>query len=117
MMQELARSKMRGIVSVNVHKENVIQEIYYQHPEYKKEIPKQFDVVTTVFCLEYASETLEEYQTAVKNATNLIKNGGYLIQGGVLNADEYSFGGKRFRSHHLTKKQLLNCLKVIDLFV
>uniref|UniRef100_A0AC34GNA6 NNMT/PNMT/TEMT family protein n=1 Tax=Panagrolaimus sp. ES5 TaxID=591445 RepID=A0AC34GNA6_9BILA len=111
MMQELARSKMRGIFSVNVHKDTVIQEVYYQHPEYKKEIPKQFDVVTTVFCLEYASETLEEYQNAVKNATSLIKNGGYLIQGGVLNADEYSFGGRRFRCHHLTKEQLLNCLK------
>jgi hypothetical protein len=80
MMQELARSKMRGIFSVNVHKDTVIQEIFYQNPEYKKEIPKKFDVLTTVFCLEYASETLEEYQNAVKNATNLIKNGGYLVR-------------------------------------
>ena len=79
-MQELARSKIRGILSVNVHDDNVVQNIYYQHPEYTEKVPKQFDVVATVFCLEYASETLKEYENAVKNATSLIKNGGYLVE-------------------------------------
>ena len=34
------------------------------------------------------------------------------VQGGVLNAKEYSFGGKRFRCHTLTKQQLISALKV-----
>ena len=58
-------------------KEPVVQGIHF-----KKEgidIPKQFDVVTTVFCLEYASETYEEYQQAVKGACSLIKPGGFLV--------------------------------------
>lgn len=65
-------------------------------------------------CFRYATETLDEYKQAVKNASTLIKNGGYLVQGGVLEAEEYSFGGKRFKCHYLTRHQLLETLKVIS---
>uniref|UniRef100_A0A7E4W558 NNMT/PNMT/TEMT family protein n=1 Tax=Panagrellus redivivus TaxID=6233 RepID=A0A7E4W558_PANRE len=109
-MQADARSKMRGILEVNVHKEPVVQNIFYKVDK-SYEVPKQFDVITTVFCLEYASETLEEYARAVKGAISLIKPGGYLVQGGVLHANEYSFGGKRFRCHYLTQQNLVKNLK------
>ncbi|KAE9551033.1 hypothetical protein FO519_005767 [Halicephalobus sp. NKZ332] len=112
-MQGQAREKMRAVLEVNVHKQPVVQGVHYRSPTCTQ-VPEQFDVITTVFCLEYASETLEEYSRAVRNAISLIKPGGFLVQGGVLNADEYSFGGRRFRCHHLTKDQLLQCLKLMN---
>lgn len=87
---------MRGVLAVNVHKNPVVQDVHYKVDE-AAEVPTQFDVVTTIFCLEYASETLEEYKLAVKNASSLVKTGGFLVQGGVLEEHEYSFGGKRFK--------------------
>ena len=77
-MQAQAREKMRAVLEVNVHKQPVVQSVHYKSPTCTH-IPEQFDVVTTVFCLEYASETLEEYSGAVKNATTLIKPGGFLV--------------------------------------
>jgi hypothetical protein len=110
-MQALARSKMRAVLNVNVQKTPVVQDVHYKVDE-AAEIPAQFDVVTTVFCLEYSSETLDEYKLAVSGASSLVKTGGFLVQGGVLEADEYSFGGKRFKCHRLTRDQLLETLKV-----
>lgn len=66
----------------------------------------------TIFCLEYASETLAEFKKAIKGATKLIKPNGYLVQGGIFHATEYCFAEKRFRCHYLTREQLLNELKV-----
>ncbi|KAI1727879.1 NNMT/PNMT/TEMT family domain-containing protein [Ditylenchus destructor] len=107
-MQQIAREKMRAVFKVNVHQDEVIQGVeYVTKPEFRENIPKYFDAVITVFCLEYASETWEEYRKAVKGATSLIKPGGYLIQGGVMEANEYSFGNKRFKCHYLTKEQIL----------
>lgn len=87
-----------------------------QEVVYKKNnqtiVPKQFDVVTSIFCLEYASETKNEYKRAVKNAIKLIKPGGYLVQGGVLHADEYCFAGVRFKCHFLTREEVVETLKV-----
>jgi hypothetical protein len=103
---------MRAVLDVNVHKMPVIQSVHYKIRE-DIEIPSQFDALITVFCLEYASESSQEYTQAVKNASSLIKTGGYLIQGGVLEAKEYSFGQKRFKCHYLTKDELLDTLKVL----
>lgn len=109
-MQSSARAKMRAVLNVNVHKSPVVQSVHYKVNE-DVVIPDTFDAVTTVFCLEYASETLEEYQRAVRNASTLVKSGGWLIQGGVLEAHEYAFAGRRFKCHCLTKQQVLDTLK------
>lgn len=80
-MQAEAREKMRAVLEVDVHKQPVIQSVHYKTATCN-EIPGQFDVVTTVFCLEYASEAIEEYSEAVKNAISLIKPGGHLVNCG-----------------------------------
>lgn len=110
-MQADARSKMRAVLDVNVYEPSVVQSVHYKVNE-DLQIPSQFDVLTTVFCLEYATETSDDYKKVVKNASNLIKTGGFLVQGGVLEANEYSFGGRRFKCHYLTKDQLLETLQV-----
>ncbi|KAE9546994.1 hypothetical protein FO519_009794 [Halicephalobus sp. NKZ332] len=55
---------------------------------------------------------MEEYSRAVKSAVSLIKPGGFLLQGGVLNSDEYYTGRCRFRCHRLTRDDVLQCLKI-----
>ncbi|CAD5214600.1 unnamed protein product [Bursaphelenchus okinawaensis] len=109
-MQDNARDIMKGVLAVNVHNPSPITGVHYQKDQ-TVPVPKQFDAVCTVFCLEYASETLEEYEQAVYNAGSLVKTGGYIVQGGVLEAHEYGFGGRRFKCHFLTKDQLVTALK------
>lgn len=43
------------------------------------DIPQQFHVVVSIFCLEYSSENLEGYRHAVRNAVNLIEPNGFLV--------------------------------------
>ncbi|CAK5010380.1 unnamed protein product [Meloidogyne enterolobii] len=109
-MQDFTREKMRAVLEVNVQKRPVIQSIEWK-AENLKEIPKQFDLVTTVFCMEYSCETLEGYKRAINGACGLIKPGGWLLQGGIFHATEYRFGGKRFSSHFLTKEHVLTALE------
>ncbi|KHN73469.1 putative methyltransferase B0303.2 [Toxocara canis] len=110
-MQQQARKKLRAILKVDVHSDEVIQGVHYKVGDTPQPIPKLFQVVATIFCLEYASETFDDYRRAVRGAVSLIETGGYLVQGGVLNAKEYSFGRRRFKCHTLTKQQLLQSLK------
>lgn len=98
------------MLKVNVYNEDVVRGVHFQNAA--ATIPKQFDVVVTIFCLEYATETFDDYRMAVKNALGLVRPGGYFVQGGVLEADEYAFGGRRFRCHCLTKEHILTTLSV-----
>lgn len=50
-MQADARSKMKAVLDVNVLKQPVVQSIHYKIKD-DIEVPQQFDVLTTVFCLE-----------------------------------------------------------------
>jgi len=76
------------------------------------EAPEQFDVVVTIFCLEYSCENLQDYQRAVRGAVQLIKPGGYLIYGGIMNASDYGFAGRRFSCHYLIEQELMDTLRV-----
>ncbi|CEF64842.1 Methyltransferase, NNMT/PNMT/TEMT family and Putative NNMT/PNMT/TEMT methyltransferase, nematoda family-containing protein [Strongyloides ratti] len=109
-MQDNARMKMRGVLEVNVFDDYPIKDIFYKVND-DVVLPKQFDLVTTIFCLEYATETLEDYEKAVKNTIGLIKIDGYLLQGGVLEATEYSFGETRFKCFYLKQHILIKALK------
>uniref|UniRef100_A0A0K0E8A2 Methyltransferase-like protein n=1 Tax=Strongyloides stercoralis TaxID=6248 RepID=A0A0K0E8A2_STRER len=109
-MQNNARKRMRGVLEVNVYDDYPIKNIFFKVSD-DVVLPKQFDLVTTIFCLEYATETLEDYEKAVKNTISLIKIDGYLLQGGVLEASEYSFGETRFKCFYLKQQILIKTLK------
>uniref|UniRef100_A0A1I7UUS3 NNMT/PNMT/TEMT family protein n=1 Tax=Caenorhabditis tropicalis TaxID=1561998 RepID=A0A1I7UUS3_9PELO len=109
-MQEKTRKLMRAVLDVNVHESPVVQSVVWKENE-SVEVPEKFQVVSTVFCLEYSCETLEGYFRAVRNACSLIEDGGFLIQGGVLDATTYNFGGKTFRCHRLKQTHILESLK------
>ncbi|CAB3403081.1 unnamed protein product [Caenorhabditis bovis] len=109
-MQAKTRNAMRAVLDVNVHKSPVVQNVHWRvKPDV--EIPEKFQEISTVFCLEYSCEKLEEYFRAVKNACSLIEDDGYLIQGGVLDATTYNFGGKTFRCHRLKQTHIIESLK------
>ncbi|CAI5446385.1 unnamed protein product [Caenorhabditis angaria] len=109
-MQTKTRNLMRAVLDVNVHSSPVIQNIHWKSED-SITVPEKFQVVSTVFCLEYSCEKLEDYNRAVKNACSLIEDGGFLIQGGVLDATTYNFGGKTFRCHQLKQQHILDSLK------
>jgi 2-polyprenyl-3-methyl-5-hydroxy-6-metoxy-1,4-benzoquinol methylase len=99
---------------VNVQCDKVIRSVEYLC--IGAESPEQFDVVVTIFCLEYSCENLHDYQRAVRGAVQLIKPGGYLIYGGIMNASDYGFAGRRFSCHYLIKQELIDTLKVGGLY-
>lgn len=98
-----------------MHKRPVIQGVEWTAEGIsadEPELPEQFDLVATVFCMEYSCETLEGYKRAIQGACGLIRKGGWLIQGGIFHATEYCFGGKRFSSHFLTREHVFSTLQV-----
>ncbi|CCD61707.1 Nicotinamide N-methyltransferase [Caenorhabditis elegans] len=109
-MQNKTRKLMRAVLDVNVHESPVVQSIVWKENE-QVQVPDKFQVVSTVFCLEYSCETLEAYFRAVRSACSLIDEGGILIQGGVLDATTYNFGGKTFRCHRLKQAHIIESLK------
>ncbi|VDO85945.1 unnamed protein product [Soboliphyme baturini] len=100
-VEEVARKRVSAILYCNVHNKPVLPPPYAH---------MTFDVVTSVFCLEYASSTSAEYQLAVKNLCSLIKPGGWLFLGGALEEKFYTLGSKRFTCYYLTEEELLQAL-------
>ncbi|WKY02545.1 hypothetical protein Q1695_016093 [Nippostrongylus brasiliensis] len=100
-MQQKAREKVNAVLEVNVHETPVIRSVHWQRENCS--IPEKFQLVSTVFCLEYSCETLDEYKRAVRGACGLIEDGGYLLQGGVMDATDYHFAGKAFKCHRLER--------------
>ncbi|MCP9259193.1 NNMT/PNMT/TEMT family protein [Dirofilaria immitis] len=109
-MEQSARSRFKAVLRADVHAEPIIKCVHYKCSD-NDDIPKQFHVVVSIFCLEYSSENLKDYRHAVRNAVNLIEPNGFLIQGGVLQANDYYFGNKRYKCHHLTREHVIESLK------
>uniref|UniRef100_A0A914GSE8 Uncharacterized protein n=1 Tax=Globodera rostochiensis TaxID=31243 RepID=A0A914GSE8_GLORO len=109
-MQEKTRKKMKAVLEVNVHERPVVRAVDYRVDE-QLDVPEQFELVATVFCMEYSCEDLDGYRRAINGACGLIKPGGWLLQGGIFHATEYCFGGKRFSSHFLRRDDVFMALK------
>ncbi|PAV79200.1 hypothetical protein WR25_18159 isoform B [Diploscapter pachys] len=70
-----------------------------------------FDVIVTIFCVEYCCNSYEEYKNAIKNIAGQIKSGGHFIMGGILEETWCSFGGRKFTCLYITKEMMLEALK------
>ncbi|KJH49160.1 NNMT/PNMT/TEMT family protein [Dictyocaulus viviparus] len=108
-MQQQARDKVMAILEANVHETPVIRSVHWRRDNC--EIPQRFELVSTIFCLEYSCETIDEYNRAVQGACSLIEHWGYLIQGGVMDATSYNFGGLSFKCHRLKRNHIEDALK------
>jgi nicotinamide N-methyltransferase len=100
-VEEEARSKVAGILPCDIFQTTVIP----------VHVRADFDVVTTFFCIEYATVDSQEYRRAVRNVVGLIKPGGYLIMGGVMNSTWCSFGGKKYTCFTLTEDEMFGALR------
>lgn len=58
--------------------------------------PRNYDVVTTNFCAESATEDVSEWRMMVKNIASVLKPGGRLITAALEGARSYSVGRKVF---------------------
>ncbi|KRX80264.1 putative methyltransferase -like protein, partial [Trichinella sp. T6] len=102
-MEVASRSKLRGVFHCDVFKPGVVD-----WPDYDG---LGFDVVSSLFCLEFASNTVDDFTNALTNVVRLVKPGGYLILGGVLGESWCKFGGRLFSSYPLTEAQLFASLR------
>ncbi len=102
------REKIQAILACDVLEPNVI-DLEHSYPT-GVTVPSQFDLITSIFCLEYATNCSRDYNRAMQNVSKLLKPGGHLLLGGVLEETCYYFGKCKFRCHFLTKKELFKSL-------
>ncbi|CAD6189510.1 unnamed protein product [Caenorhabditis auriculariae] len=108
-VQPATREKVRGIFHCDCFADPSV--------ECPKELQKTFDMVVTIFCVEYCCNTYEEYKLSIKNIAEQIKPGGYLVMGGILEETWCSFGGRKFTCLYITKEMMLSALEEVGLFV
>ncbi|KAK3107789.1 hypothetical protein FSP39_022203 [Pinctada imbricata] len=92
------KSKVLGIRRIDLTSENVFQETASHDVLY--------DVIVSSLCLEAASADKEVYRKCLRNISNLLKTGGYLIIFGVLEETFYRVGDVRFNCLHLTSEDI-----------
>ncbi|MFH4976351.1 hypothetical protein AB6A40_003060 [Gnathostoma spinigerum] len=108
-MERLTRSKVSGIFHCDCHKKPALNA--------PKELLGTFDVVNTIFCVEYCCDTLDEYRCAMQNITDLIRPGGYLVMGCILEETFCVIGGQKFSCLYLTEDFMLSTLRECNLLV
>ncbi|XP_068119870.1 nicotinamide N-methyltransferase-like [Hyperolius riggenbachi] len=77
----------------------------------------QVDCILSCLCLEGACKDVEAYVTALKNITNLLKPGGYLVLTGVLGSHYYMVGEVWFSGLFLTEDIIKESLSGIGYIV
>ena len=65
-----------------------------------------YDVVTSSLCLESACATFGDYMSAIRNISNLLKDGGYIVISGVLEETFYRVGNFRFPCLTLSSEKI-----------
>lgn len=97
-----------GLYRSNVHEPTVLLDA--------PNVKANFDIMVSVFCLESACTELTEYDKAMSNMIKLIRPGGFLILGSVIEDDCYTAGVKEgkvtfFTLLSLTEEIVLETLK------
>jgi hypothetical protein len=89
-VEEKARKLVEngGIFKADVHTKNVL----ILNNDQQKPKDQTYDIAVSVFCLESACSTHDEYKQALKNIIALINPGGYLILGSVIDDVIYNSG-------------------------
>jgi hypothetical protein len=108
-MEPDTRAKVSGILHCDCLSDPVIQA--------SDNVYGSIGIVVTIFTLEYCCNTVEEYKGAIKRVVSLIKSGGYLVMGGILEETWCSFGGKKFTCLYVTKEFMLDCLREAGLII
>uniref|UniRef100_A0AC35TXT1 NNMT/PNMT/TEMT family protein n=1 Tax=Rhabditophanes sp. KR3021 TaxID=114890 RepID=A0AC35TXT1_9BILA len=100
-----------GILRADVHTKDICN---WEESGSKERV---FDILCSVFCLESACETYQQYKQCIHRMSNLIRNGGRLIIGSVIEERLYTSGvsksGKStiFSLLNLTRAFIMECLE------
>uniref|UniRef100_A0A0N5B1T2 NNMT/PNMT/TEMT family protein n=1 Tax=Strongyloides papillosus TaxID=174720 RepID=A0A0N5B1T2_STREA len=117
-IEEKARDCVRkgGILKVDVHQNEICNWKEYGIDE------SQFDVLVSVFCLESACSNYDEYKKCLQRLADIIKPGGKMILGSVIEDNVYNSGvnsksGKStiFTLLHLTQEFIKECLENVGM--
>lgn len=68
--------------------------------------PKQYDVITSGFCLEAVATTKETYLECAKNVRSLLKPGGFFVHIGELNNDSSEIDDLSFTGINLNSEDV-----------
>ncbi|VDP44813.1 unnamed protein product [Heligmosomoides polygyrus] len=101
--EEKARAAVKrgGIMYANVHDSPVV-------PGLKD---RQVDILVTIFTLESACQTYQEYRQCILNVVRQLRSGGRIVIGSVLEDDSYNSGNQvMFSLLSLTEHQILDAL-------
>ncbi|CDW57055.1 nicotinamide N methyltransferase [Trichuris trichiura] len=101
-VETVARSKVKAIIKCDVLAKPCLPAPYSD---------KRFDIVSTVFCLEYATTDLQLFRYGLKNVVSMIRNGGWLILGGAYQEHTYDLGRCRFLCLYLKEEELMESLR------
>ena len=71
----------------------------------------QYDVITSVFCLECATKSVTEYTRALENVAMLLKPGGYIVLAGTLEEQHYTVGEYTFWNANTQKEDVNSALE------
>jgi len=108
-METLARPKVRNVMHCDCLQSPAV------FPP--KDQSDRFDIITTIFCIEYCCKSLDEYRQAIANVVQHIKPGGYFVMGGIMEETWCSFGGRKFTCLYLTEEMMMNALRQAGLDV
>ncbi|KAK0418560.1 hypothetical protein QR680_013640 [Steinernema hermaphroditum] len=113
-IEALCRQKVAkgGIFHADVHQPKVCP--------FEQMANREYDIMVSIFCLEAACSTFDEYRQAMKNMTNMLRPGGRLILGSVTEDSCYVAGMPSkeravvFSLLHLTEQEIVDTLEECD---
>ncbi|CAI2349550.1 unnamed protein product [Caenorhabditis sp. 36 PRJEB53466] len=109
-VEEKARGlvKCGGVHFADIHQTDVVPEMSGKH----------VDILVSIFTLESACHTYEEYCKCVANMMRLLRPGGRFVIGSVLEDDAYNSGTQTiFHLLNLREKMVLDALAAVGLDV
>ncbi|CAJ0929637.1 unnamed protein product, partial [Mesorhabditis belari] len=102
-MEPAARKKVKGIYHCDCFEDPAIK--------CSEDLQGTFNVLVTIFCVEYCCNTFDEYKASIKNMSRQIALGGYLVMGGVFEETWCSFGGRNFTCLYITQEMMMEAFK------
>lgn len=81
------RSKVKDICFIDVTKQGTLK---------GENVPNQFDVITSCWCLDSCGQPLDTYKECAKTISSYLKPGGYFILCGNLDSTEFTIAGDSF---------------------
>lgn len=105
------RRKIKHIVPCDIFDEMLV------NVPHSADMQLQYDIVSTHFCLDVVTETINDYKLAVKRMSGIIKPGGFLHSLVSLEESYWLNGNERCSHLYLTKNDIISAYEAAGLSV